>query len=630
MPPAVYHFGNFELIPSRFELRRDGRIVKLERIPMDLLILLAERDGDVVTRSEIVDRLWGRDVFVDTEHGINTAARKIRAALGEDADQPRFVFTVPGKGYRLAVDRADAPAGVVSREETAVAAPSAAAHPVPSSVGERRRRWLPFAAAAGILALVGAAFVVHLESITKRTPARPGATAIRSIAVLPLVNLSSDEAQEYFADGMTDELITTLAKRTSLRVISHTSVSQYKRAPRPLPDIARELGVDSILEGSVTKSGSGVHMRLQLIEASTDTHLWADSFDRDLESAYALCSSLADTIGRVVGAATTNTADRRVSPEAHDAYLHGRYFWFVDDYDRSQQYLEKAIQIQPDYALAWSGLADVYAVRAVAGLAPPEGVMAQARAANARALALDDSLPEAHVTLGAVHLFYEWDFPRAEAELNRAIEAKPNYTEAHHLRSYVMIAMNRPVDALQEQKRSTELDPFERPWALGFVLMHLRQFDAAVAELRLRKAAQPGDRFTIWALATCYEYKHMEKEAAAELAEASRLFGDAQDGTAILQAFASGGARAVAEHRLRKIEASSRRTYVSPLELAHAHARLQHREQTLALLEAAARVRSSFLIFLQTEPDFDFLHGDRRYEAVVKRIGLAPAPALTH
>jgi tetratricopeptide (TPR) repeat protein len=366
-----------------------------------------------------------------------------------------------------------------------------------------------------------------------------------------------------------------------------------------------------------------------LIQAATDTHLWADSFDRQAEDAYALSSTVAETVARITGATTTRAAERQVSAEAHDAYLRGRYFWFANDSDRSQQYLEKAIQAQPDYALAWSGLADMYIVRAVAGTSPPDEVMARARPAIATALALDDSLAEAHDALGALHLFSDWDFRLADKETHRAIELNPTYAEAHHLRAYVMLAMNRGAEALQEQSRSTELDPFARPWALGMVLMHLRQFDAAMAELRLRKAALPQDRSIVGQLATCYAYKHMDAEAAQELAAVSRLFKDEQNAAGILQAFASGGMRSVNELRLQNAVTRSRSTYVSPLVLAAAHARLEHREETIAMLQAAVRERSPFLVLLQTDPEFDFLHGDDRYEAIVRRIGLAASPAAS-
>jgi TolB-like protein/DNA-binding winged helix-turn-helix (wHTH) protein len=628
MRPAVYHFGSFELNISRFELRRKGRIVRLERIPMDLLVLLTERNGEVVTRREIVERLWGKEIFVDTEHGINTAVRKIRAALAEDAERPRFVHTVAGKGYRLVVDRAEHAVlpGAVGPVDHADPAANPGREPEPARAAEpiapmASRRWPAVVAAAAVVILLAGAFVIHSQSWRGRALAS-GPVHIHSIAVLPLVNLSSDRTQEYFTDGMTDELLTMLAKRTSLQVISRTSAMRYKQAARPLRDVARDLGADAILEGSVTKSAGGVHLTLQLIDASTDTHLWADSFDRDLGGAYALSSSIADQIAHVVGAATTHAADRQVSSEAHEAYLHGRYFWFAGDYDRSQAYLEQAIQAQPDYPQAWSGLADVYVVRAVAGLARPDEVIPRAREANQKALDLDAALPEAHNALAAIHLFYDWDFQLADAEAQRAIGLNPSLAEPHHLRSYIMIALGRGPEALQEQKRATELDPFARPWALGSALMHLRQYDAAINELKLSKAAQPGNRATAADLAECYRYKHMDREAALELAAARRLFGDKRGAVGLTRAFDARGVRGIAEYRLQLVEAQSRKSYVSPLALARAHARLQHREQTLAQLDAAVRERSPFLIFLQNEPDFDFLHGDPRYQAVVQRIGL--------
>jgi TolB-like protein/DNA-binding winged helix-turn-helix (wHTH) protein len=629
MRPAVYHFGSFELNVSRFELRRKGRIVKLERIPMDLLALLAEHNGEVVRRPEIVERLWGKDIFVDTEHGINTAVRKIRAALGEDAERPRFVHTIPGKGYRLVVDRAEheheraALPAVETPFAHAGPAPAPAPNPVPieeTIEPAASHRWPPIAAAAIVVLLAGA-FVISSQSLHRRALAS-GPARIDSIAVLPLVNLSSDRSQEYLVDGMTDELLTMLAKRTSLHVISRTSAMRYKNAAGPLREIARALGADAVLEGSVAKSDNRMHVTLQLIDAATDTHLWADSFDRDPGSAYALSSSIADQIAHVVGATATHAADRQVSSEAHEAYLHGRYFWFADDYDRSEVYLEQAIQAQPDYPQAWSGLADVYVVRAVAGLARPDDVIPRAREANRKALDLDADLPEAHNGLAAIHLFYDWDFHSADAQAQRAIELNPSFAEPHHLRSYILIALGRGAEALQEQKRASELDPFARPWALGFVLMHLRQYDVAIDELRLRKAAQPGDRFTSSILADCYRYKHMDREAALELAAAHRLFGDEEGAVSVARAFDTGNPRGIAEDQLRRAEVRSRKSYVSPLDLARAHARLQHREQTLAQLEAAVRERSPFLIFLQNEPDFDFLHGDPRYQAVVQRVGL--------
>ncbi len=285
MPGAPIKFGEFSLDCDRYELLRAGRPIKLEKLPMELLILLVEKDGHLVTRQEIVGRLWGADVFLDTEHGINTAIRKVRTVLRDDPEQPRFVQTVSGKGYR-------------------------------------------FIAAASTNGNGTEPAIVAETAVSPKPEASASKPLSRSISRLE--NLSGDPAQDYYADGMTDEIITMLAKNAELRVIPRTSVMQYKKAQRPLRDIARELGVDGILEGSVGRSGGRVHVNTQLIYAPSDTHIWAESYDRDLQDVGSLQTELAQTIARQVGLRVSAPASpqRRISPEAHDAYLMGRYYWF--------------------------------------------------------------------------------------------------------------------------------------------------------------------------------------------------------------------------------------------------------------------------------------------------------------
>jgi TolB-like protein len=449
---------------------------------------------------------------------------------------------------------------------------------------------------------------------------------IRSIAVLPLTNLSGNPSQDYFADGLTDELITTLAKNASLRVVSRTSAMQYKGARRPLPEIARELGVDGVLEGSLSRSGNRVHLTVQLIRAASDAHVWAESYDRDFGDALSLPSELSRAIAREVNAATGSVEPlRHVRPEAHDAYLHGRYFWFSEDYGRSQEYFEKAIQLQPDYAPAWSGLADAYVVRAVAAMVPARNVADRTRDAAHRAVELDDTLPEAHNALAALHLFIDWDWASADAESLRAIALNPRFAEARHLHNYVLTALNRPAEALEEQRRSTELDPFARPWALGYALIHARQFDAAVSELRLRAEAQPHDIVTRFILSDAYWFKQSWAQSAEEKQRGLLALGDETSAAAVRRLFESGGARAVAEWELEGARARARQGYVSPWNLALRCARLKRTEQTLGFLDGAYREHSARLVYLQAEPEFDFLHDDERYRALVRRIGLPPA-----
>src|SRR3984957_17507988 len=382
MSELQYRFAEFQLDCASFELRRQGRAQKserisLERIPMELLILLLERQGSVVTRQEIVDRLWGKDVFVDTEHGINTAIRKIRQTLKDDPEHPRFLQTVTGKGYRFVAEKngtelkpsqsRSAPGTPQSMErrkprprggaEVSDRSPEATGAAVVKPTPSRTKRT---AVAIALCLIATAALVFIFRARIFRTNQ---AAQIHSIAVIPLANLSGDPSQEYFADGMTDELITALAKNRNLRVVSRTSAIQYKGVNRPVREIAHELGVDGILEGSVERFANRVHMTVQLIYAPTDTHLWAESYDRDETQALSLPEELSQTVAKAVKITTSPaTQPRYIRPDAHDAYLHGRYFWFTFDTAKTLPYFEKAIQLQPDYAAAWSGLADTYAI----------------------------------------------------------------------------------------------------------------------------------------------------------------------------------------------------------------------------------------------------------------------------
>src|SRR5580698_289433 len=434
MSETQYKFAEFQLDCSSFELRRQGRAQKserisLERIPMELLILLLERQGSVVTRQEIVDRLWGKDVFVDTEHGINTAVRKIRQALRDDPDQPRFILTVSGKGYRfVAGDNGNRRSAAPSETPTAI--PERELRPSGSDVPDRG----PVAAVmpavqsnraklAIVFAICVVVAAIFISSQRHHIVRANQASQIHSIAVIPLANLSGDAAQDYFADGMTDELITALAKNRSLRVVSRTSAMQYKGVNRPLPDIARELNVDGILEGSIERTPTTVHMTVQLIYAPADTHVWAESYDRDLNQAYSLAEELSETIAKEVKAATSPASPQRyINPEAHDAYLRGRFFWFTFNTKQTLSYFEKAIQLQPDYAAAWSGLADAYAIRAVDNECPAKDVVSKMELAARRAVELDDSLPEAHNSLAGWYFFFVWDLPHADAESKRTVD----------------------------------------------------------------------------------------------------------------------------------------------------------------------------------------------------------------
>jgi tetratricopeptide (TPR) repeat protein len=422
---------------------------------------------------------------------------------------------------------------------------------------------------------------------------------------------------------MTDELITALAKNRSLRVVSRTSAMQYKGVNRPLPDIARELNVDGILEGSIERTPTGVHMTVQLIYAPSDTHVWAESYDRDLDQAYSLPEELSQIVAKEVKAATSPTpTPRYISPEAYDAYLRGRYYWFAVDTDQSQQAFEKAIQLQPDYAAAWSGLADAYCLRAVYGLGPGPDAMTKMERAARKAVEFDDSSAEAHNSLSAWYFFFAWDPQRALAEADRALALNSRFTLSHFLRAHALIALHRADEAVQEEKRFVELDPFVFPWALGLAYLNLGQIDNAIAELRVRTQVQPNDFFSHYALAEAYWLKGMWPDFAQQIEKEIALTESPEKAAEIHQAYGRGGYKAVSQKRLEFLEARSRKMYTSPLDFAYQYAFLKDKEQTLKSLEDSFRDRSPGMAFLQNEPLFNFVHYDPRYQALVKKMGL--------
>lgn len=631
---SSYKFGVFELDPAKFELRRDGFPVKLERIPMELLILLVEREGNVVSRQEIVERLWGKDVFVDTEHGINVAVRKIRAVLHDDAEHPLFVQTVLGKGYRFVGVSPSNGDGVNS---TAVAA-APALMPEPPDEEEfspehaahdaEWRRWMPLVSAVLLLFVFASAiFLFNVGGIQDRILSLRRSGKIRSIAVIPLANLSGDPAQDYFADGMTDEIITMLAKNSSLRVVSHTSAMQYKGAKRPVGDIARELGVDGVLEGSVERSGNRVHMTVQLIHAASDSHIWADSYDRDFNEAFSIPAELSQTIAKKLDLPNpATTTGRTINPEAHDAYLRGRYFWFAGpNMQRSQDEFKRAIKLQPDYGLAWGGLADAYIVQAVFNEVPVKDVLDQADEAVRKAVELDDQSAEVHNAMAGVKLFGHWDPKHADEEALRSISLNGKYGEIHHLRAYILLALNRPEEALQEQRICTELDRMQRPWAMGKVLAMVRKYDEAIQEYKVLLDAQPEDKYGWFLISDVYRYKGMMAEAAASKSKGYRNNGNEKEAREVERLFRRGGDKAVQEWELRRKKALIGKEYVSSFDLASLAARTGNKAETIKYLEAAYDERVPWLVMVQFEADFDLVHGEEGYREIIRKMGLPPA-----
>jgi TolB-like protein/DNA-binding winged helix-turn-helix (wHTH) protein len=643
----IFQFGEFELDSERFELFRTGRSVKVERMPMELLILLVSKNGQLVTRAEIAERLWPDGVFVDTEHGINTFIRKIRVVLRDDSDQPRFVQTVTGKGYRFI-----APIARMSETQQAAGAVPGSPHPASpadtvsttpdarhAGIAEAqvdvsrvargmpaRRGWrigfrtAAFAAAAAVTIGLLTGLWVHRRSARAST-IHP---QITSLAVLPLDNLSGDPSQEYLADGMTDELTTMLAKDSTLRIVSRTSTMQYKGAHRPLPEIAQALRVDGVLEGSVARTDGKVHMTIQLIQSPSDTHLWAESYDRAADDVFTLPMEAAHSIAEYLHRATPSPSPQKyVNPAAHDAYLRGRYYWFGNQDKEAAEYFRKAIALQPDYALGWAGLSDYYGKAAVEGELTPGEANPQAEFAARKALQLDDSLADAHISMAWVCLRrYDWNC--ADAESARSVALNPDSAAAHHCRAWMLIPLNRMDEAVRERKKAMDIDPFSWPWVLIQTFDENHAFDAAINEAHMRLGAIPTNAGLHSALSRAYLHKGKEREAAEELEKSLTLENDKAEAAAVRQAFSRGGYPAVLYMQLDEMKKQSKRGYVAPLEFASDFGELHLKEDTLRYLEEAYRERSPGLAFVQHSPEFDFLHGDRRYQTIVKAMGLSP------
>jgi TolB-like protein/DNA-binding winged helix-turn-helix (wHTH) protein len=621
MAAGTFEFGEFELNCERYELRRKGIPLRLERQPMELLILLASSDGHLVSRDEIAQLLWPSEVFVDTGHGINTAIRKIRYVLREDPESPRFLQTITGKGYRfIGVTPKPEPVplpGETDQPEPLIPQPVVPTH-APAWL---HRLWIWVSVSAVILILIGIA-TFGARSVRGHTKPQP----ITSIAVLPLANLSGDPNEEYFADGMTDELTTMLAKDSTLQIVSRTSAMQFKDAHRSLPEIAHALHVDAILEGSISRSTKQVHMTLQLIRADTDSHLWAESYDRNTNDVAALPDDAARAIAARLNSGTPPHANARyIKPEAHDAYLRGHYSWVVGRNEDAGRYYQRAVDIQPDYALGWSGLADYYGMRAVKGEVDPLQALPQAESAARKAVELDDSLSRAHAALGGMIFFNRGDGVQALNELTRATELSSHDSENFHLHARVLCALGRYDEAIAVQKQSTAINPFEHPGAMAEIYLCTRQFDAAISDGEMRLKDFPVATDILGQLADAYHWKGMDKEAVEMLGRQISAKGDLPLSAAVRRAFETGGYAAVVRCRLAAVEKRARTARVSTFELADLHGRLSEHDETLALFEQGVNERDPLLLLLaQSDPAFDFLHADPRYRSLIEKMGLPP------
>jgi TolB-like protein/DNA-binding winged helix-turn-helix (wHTH) protein/Tfp pilus assembly protein PilF len=621
MSSAKLRFRDYQLDPDGFELCRAGHRLRLERKPMELLILLAENQGHLVKREEIIEKIWGKDFFFDAENGINNAIRKIRSALNDDPEQPRFVETSVGKGYKFItpVQRVLEPASSLATEPLIRQGPAAF---------RWRRAWV---LALGLAVFIAAAFAFNLAGIRSRVFAR-SVPPIRSIAVLPLQNLSGDAAQEYFVDGMTDALITELAQFSSLRVISRTSAMHYKGSHQALPEIARELNVDAVVEGSVIRSGNRVRITAQLLEARSDRHLWAKAYDQDIREIMSLQHDVANNIVHEIQAKLTPQENLRLSrkqqvdPEAYDDYLRGLYFWhkFTESGMRqAQEYFEKSVQKDPSYALGYAWLANAYG-QSARFVGFHKDLMPKSKETSQKALQLDDGLADAHGALGWVKWAYDWDWPGAENEFGRAIQLNPGHAMCHGIYARYLDSMGRFEEAIREHRIARELDP------LASILIHdtgdhylvLGQYDKAIAEYRMVLDMDPNFIDAHGGLAVAYKGQGMEKESIYEWEQEAMLAGAPNLAEAIKIAFLRGGYKSALKARLtydqhRRSEGS----YVSFSRFARTYATLGEKDLAVQALEKAFAEREP-MAWLNVDPEWDPIRSDSRFQALVRRVGL--------
>jgi TolB-like protein/DNA-binding winged helix-turn-helix (wHTH) protein/Flp pilus assembly protein TadD len=666
----VVRFGTFEVSLQSGEVRKAGVRIRVQQQPLKLLEALLEHPGEVITREELRSRVWPNESFGDFDQAVNIAIAKLRSALGDSAENPRYIETLPKRGYRFiaAVSFVDAD-GRMRRPDSASADSTGtepghrlegngmAGPPEPElghqlkgnglavppvtergpqiqgaglAVSPKRR---PRLTGRGIVALALVLSLAILCVLFVRSRGHRSA-AIRSLAVLPLENLSGDAAQSYFSDGMTDELITDLAQISALRVISRTSVMTYKGAHKTLPQIARELNVDAVVEGTVLRAGDQVRITAQLIDASTDKHIWSQSYEGDLRDTLALQDQVARAIAEQIQINLTPREQaalksvRVVNPESYESYLKGRYFWnkrTADGLRVALAYFNQAAEEDPNYAQAYSGLADTYALLGdwQYAVMTPKEAFPKAKTAALKAVELDSSLGEAHNSLAFVLDGFDWNLDSGGKEFRRAIELNPGYATAHHWYAGHLALLGQYDEAIVEMKKAESLDPLSLiiNADLAELLVLAHSYDEAIGQSRKTIEMDPNFAMAHNQLAQAYLQKHMYDQAIAELQNAVQLSGGSPTCIANLaRAYSLSGKRSEAMKLLNDLKSSSTAKSSHASEVAAIYASLGDKDEAMNWLEKgyAERFNPGVLI----RPAFDPLRTDPRFQDLVHRVGL--------
>jgi TolB-like protein/DNA-binding winged helix-turn-helix (wHTH) protein/Flp pilus assembly protein TadD len=623
----VLRFDNFELDPCAGELRKRGIKLRLQGQPLQVLAILVQSHGNLVTREELRKQLWPVDTFVDFDHSLHNAIARIREALGDSAQTPTYIETLPRRGYRFIAPVEDAPSTSIPAEN-AEEAKEAVVPAMPAPPQAKRHILLPTLAVCCAVAL--AAWVWQHRQVDSV------AAAPRSIAVLPLQNLSGDPSQEYFADAMTEELITELSRSSGLKVISHTSVREYKDTKKHLPQISRELKADDIVEGSVLREGDQVRVTVQLLDAPNDRHIWSEDYQRPLHNILNLQREVAEGIAQQIRVKlapeqTRVSSARTVDPAAYDAYLRGRFyvnsfFSAPQSLNTAAEFFEQALRLEPQFSPAYAGLAETYITMGRFRSLPPQVVYRLATESSRRALELDQNNGEAHMILAWLRWQYDRDPVAAERGFNETIALVPSYDCARAYHALFLAWRQRPNEALAEVTKSREINP-----GLSFatvesaVYLQLRDYPALVEASRKGVASDPAGWMEHYFLGVGYESLGKRAEAIPEYQKAIKISGGDQDATAALaHVYAVLGRSSDAERVLHTLQSRSKENYISPYLVATIYAGLGEKAAAFRFLEEAYQQRSPDLVwYLKADPRIDNLRAEPQFQALLQRTGFS-------